>query len=71
MCLTANAAVGDILVPGDPKDALQVGEEGLRCDHPEMGVNGLLEVRVSCLSMWKVAVSIRKPLFRGKMKGLR
>ena len=46
MCLTANAAVGDILVPGDPegKDALQVGEEGLQCDHPEMGVNGLLEV---------------------------
>ncbi len=42
---SANAAVGDILVPGDPegKDALQVGEEGLQCDHPEMGVNGLLE----------------------------
>ncbi len=39
MCLTANAAVGDIVVPGDPKDALQVGEEGLPCDHPEMGVN--------------------------------
>ena len=28
-------------------------------------------IRVSCISMWKVAVSIRKPLFRGKMKGLR
>ena len=40
---SANAAGGDIVVPGDPKDALQVGEAGLQCDHPERGVNGLLE----------------------------